>query len=92
MNKIECVVEYVSFKVVLVGLHSKNFSTLCLDDVLSVESSKIVEECKDEGQESYILNFAPDKQHKNTPHFKADWITMHYPLLDSIIFIPPSYE
>ena len=31
--------------------HSKKFSTFCLDDILSVESFNIIDECKDEEQE-----------------------------------------
>ena len=89
MNKSECVEDSVNFEVGFVGPHSKHFSTLCLDDILSVESSKIVEDCEDEEQESYILYFTLDKQHKNTPHFKAEWFTMLNPLLDFLIFVPP---
>ena len=33
--------------------HPKHFSTLWLDDILSVESFNIMEECEDEQQESY---------------------------------------
>ena len=72
VNKSESVEDTVNFEVVLVGPHLKYFSTVCLDDILSVESFKIVEECEDEEQESCILDFTLDKQHKNTPHFKAE--------------------
>lgn len=34
--------------------HLKHFSTLCLNDILSVEKFKIMEECEDEKQESYV--------------------------------------
>ena len=34
--------------------HSKHSSILCLDDILSVESFKIMKECEDEEQEPYI--------------------------------------
>ena len=61
MNKSECVVDSVNFEVELVGPHSKHFCILCLDDILSVESSKIVEECEDEEQKYYILYVTLDK-------------------------------
>ena len=92
MNKSECVVDSVNFEVGLVGPHSKHFSTLFLDDILSVESFEIVEEYEDEEQESYILDFTPDKQYKIIPHFKAEYFTMHISLLGSLIFVPPPYE
>ncbi|PHT60274.1 hypothetical protein CQW23_02637 [Capsicum baccatum] len=92
VNKSEGVVDCVNFEVGLVGPHSKYFSKLCLDDFLFVESFKIVEECEDEEQKFYILDFAPVKQHKNISHLKAEWFTMHIPLLSSLIFIPPPYD
>ena len=58
------VVDCVDFKVGLVRPHLEHCSTLCLDDVLFVESFKIGKECEDEKQKSYILNFAQDKQRK----------------------------
>ena len=57
-----------------------------------MESLKIVEECEDEEQESYILYFTLDKKHKNTPHFKVELFTMHHSLLGFLIFVPPPYE
>ena len=48
VNKSENVVDSVNFEVGLIGPHSKHFSTLYLDDILSVELFKIVEECEDE--------------------------------------------
>lgn len=92
VNKSDGVVDCVNFEVGLVGPHSRNFSTLRLDDVLFVESSKIVGECKEEEQESCVFDFALEKQHKNTPHFNTKWFTMHHPLLGSLILIPPPYE
>ena len=88
MNKSECVIDSVNFDVELVGPYSKHFCILYLDDILSVESSKIVAECEEEEEKSYILDFAPDKQYKNTPHFKAEWFTMPHTLHGSLIFIP----
>ena len=92
LNKSKCVVDSVNFEVGLVGPHSKHFSTLFLDDILSVESFEIVEEYEDEEQESYILDFTSDKQYKNTTYLKDEWFTMHIPLLGSLIFVPPPYE
>ena len=37
LNKSECIVDSVNFEVGLIGPHSKHFSTLCLDDILSVK-------------------------------------------------------
>lgn len=82
----------VNFKVRLVGPHSNHFSTLYFDNDMLVESSEIVEECEDTEQKSYILKFAPEKQHKSIPHFKAEWFTMHHSLLSFFIFIAPLYE
>lgn len=57
-----------------------------------MESSEIMKECKDKEQEFYILNCAPEKQHKNIPHIKDEWFIMLHPLLGSLIIVPPSYE
>ena len=57
-----------------------------------MESFEIVEECDDEEQESYILDFTLNKQYKNTPHLKAEWFIMDHPLLDSLISVPPPYD
>ena len=62
VNTSEHVVDGVSLKEGCIGSYSKNFSTLCLDDDMSLESYELAEECVDEEQESYILKFAPDKE------------------------------
>lgn len=92
INKSVCVEDNVNFELGFVGPHSKHFFTLCFDDILSVELSKIVEDYENEEQHSYILYFTFDKQHKNTTHFKAKLFTMHHPLLGFLIFAPPPYE
>ncbi|KAF3637842.1 Cytokinin riboside 5'-monophosphate phosphoribohydrolase LOG1 [Capsicum annuum] len=92
MNESECIVDGVNLEVVLFGSHSKHFPILCSDDDMSLDSSEIVEYYEDEEQESYVLIFSPNQQHKNTPLFKAEWFTMYRPLLGSFIFEPPPYE
>lgn len=89
VSKSECVLDSVRFEVELVVRHSKHFSTLCLDDILVVESSKIVKKCEDEDQESCILYFTLDKQYKNTLHCMTVLFTMHHPLLGFLISAPP---
>ncbi|KAK4713446.1 hypothetical protein R3W88_019353 [Solanum pinnatisectum] len=72
--------------------HSNNFSALCLDDEILIEPSEPIEECMEEEQCVYILEFIVPISENYITHLGSKKCIMRYLLLGTFIFAPPPLE
>jgi len=72
--------------------HSNHFSTLCLDDEKLIEPSEPIEECMEEEQCVYILEFIVPTLENYIPHLGSKKCIKRYLLFETFIFIPPPLE
>ena len=92
MCKYEGVNNNTIHKLGRIGPHSNHFSTLCLDDEKLIESFEPIEECMEEEQCVYILEFIVPRSENYIPHLGSKKCIMRYLLLGTFIFIPPPLE
>jgi len=92
MCKYEDVKNNAIHKLGRIGPHSNHFSTLCLDDEKLIEPSEPIEECMEEEQCVYILEFIVPRSENYIPHLGSKKCIMQYLLLGTFIFIPPPLD
>ncbi|OIT18687.1 hypothetical protein A4A49_56387, partial [Nicotiana attenuata] len=69
--------------------HSKHFSTLDLCGDMGIDLHDSMRDCKEERQQSFILQFEGTRRQNDIPHMKAMKCKMKNLKLGSIINLPP---
>ena len=92
MCKYEAVNNKIIHKLGSTRPHSNHFSTLCLDDEKLIEPSEPIEECVEEENCVYILEFIVPTLENYIPHIGSKKCIMRYLFLGTFIFIPPPLE